>query len=1399
MQSPAGVPSITYCRIQQENQLGGGQGDLIQDGNSVIVLQPGQPSARYDVSHVIERNLSDEESCEVAFGHLSGGGLGAILNPVAAFVNDCVNVVVVVSGSRQTKKWSYLKRVLLPFLANEILANLDVKSREISPMMGSFRAQLAVSACEIQDEIISDLLRPANRNLTLTTTLEEGIVIQSLHREKILDEATLRKLLFDACDNRSVHALPVGGSIDTSSAIFEFRLHQSEIAFGNGNNPMSNQLGQGQGQQRESFSRFLVVDLPACDPLCTSQIMSGSQQPHAQPVLAPSLLTASSSSLYKSLFTFTEVLQQLGNVHRAQLAPFRGSKLTHVLSELLGGNALVMGLGLVVTGEASISRVCLDILQLLGNAMHFPLAAREQSDVLRGLLSKYRALLRHSQDNASEKDAHRDSILQETMQKDQDIQSLKRELAQKVLERDQLNELVSLLRSKHETLLQEKQEQSEKLIQSEEDNLALAQTLVQLQLALATQQEKYEGIVHDLDKDKLVLQGEKQNLHEKLMAKITEHEASEAEIRRLTEALQSKNTECTEFAVSLQDAIVKLQALEHKQVELSAEVLSQVNRADTLQAQYDRTLQEKDIFQQHNEQLEQEKVLWQVEEKKLLEKVVEKDEELLSLQRKLLQLRQEEATLAQEKELQSKQATQKSKELQVHKVLDTMHSLVDEKKEKLQAQKLQQAQTQCQRLSADLLAMQTMYGKVDNEMKHLLKRLRQTLADKLLLSSGSSADTNNVSYHNGNSSNNGDKAAGDVAASNSSNASDLIDRNLETALQELLRIHEQRERFLQQQLQRHSAAKDIAIRAYRQLFDQYRDFIEQLDGLTVQLVQVQKDWISACQQLSSASSSTSAAHPERSKGRGNHHKLVREHSLASQHKHKPPNSSGNNPEFGGLGNSESTSSLASDPASAAAATADAAAAMALAQLSESLTRAQQLLSEQFHFLASNTPPNLHQLPVYSASRQSTTYTPRLINNNRNAESEVGTVVPEAAEIENNEEEEEEAVEESEQTQVMRQTGILLTAYQRKLQESERRTAVFQQQNINLQEQVRVLLARLQQQQISQTQPGGHSSSTSETASGSGASETLQSPNHPLSSSPTTSAAVTANHARENEQYLEQHKELIESLVSEVRHLRRQLLDSQQKQKQSSLHSQSLENKTESKEERNVEDIGGAHVSQNESHSNSREQLVQEDLLLHSAFALLSTPHSGEGIGGGEERDTVGNGASSPPPQSASSSRSRSSRVSLLSARGKSIEVAATTNHNVLTAETLRASSPPAGASSVAAPLLPHPPLSDPLPEATSINPPISTAATTSVSMQRLQVALQAAETRNSVLSTRATQLEEELSSYQQYMKNVLPQYQRKLLLLQQQQQQQQQQQMQVPQGKSIAAVGSSDVKFPPIK
>lgn len=1393
MQSPAGVPSITYCRIQQENQLGGGQGDLIQDGNSVIVLQPGQPSARYDVSHVIERNLSDEESCEVAFGHLSGGGLGAILNPVAAFVNDCVNVVVVVSGSRQTKKWSYLKRVLLPFLANEILANLDVKNREISPMMGSFRAQLAVSACEIQDEIISDLLRPANRNLTLTTTLEEGIVIQSLHREKILDEATLRKLLFDACDNRSVHALPVGGSIDTSSAIFEFRLHQSEIAFGNGNNPMSNQLGQGQGQgqQRESFSRFLVVDLPACDPLCTSQIMSGSQQPHAQSVLAPSFLTASSSSLYKSLFTFTEVLQQLGNVHRAQLAPFRGSKLTHVLSELLGGNALVMGLGLVVTGEASISRVCLDILQLLGNAMHFPLAAREQSDVLRGLLSKYRALLRHSQDNASEKDAHRDSILQETMQKDQDIQSLKRELAQKVLERDQLNELVSLLRSKHETLLQEKQEQSEKLVQSEEDNLALAQTLVQLQLALATQQEKYEGIVHDLDKDKLVLQGEKQNLHEKLMAKITEHEESEAEIQRLTEALQSKNTECSELTTSLQDAIVKLQALEHKQVELSAEVLSQLNRADTLQAQYDRTLQEKDILQQHNEQLEQEKVLWQVEEKKLLEKVVEKDEELLSLQRKLLQLRQEEATLAQEKELQSKQATQNSKELQVHKVLDTMHSLVDEKKEKLQAQKLQQAQTQCQRLSADLLAMQTMYGKVDNEMKHLLKRLRQTLADKLLLSSGSSVNTNNVSYHNGKSSNNGDKAEGDEAASNSSNASDLIGRDLETALQELLRIHEQRERFLQQQLQRHSAAKDIAIRAYRQLFDQYRGFIEQLDGLTVQLVQVQKDWISACQQLSSA------AHPEKSKGRGSHHKFVREHSLASQHKHKPPNSSGNNPEFGGLGNSESTSSLASDPASAAAATADTAAAMALAQLSESLTRAQQLLSEQFHFLASNTPPNLHQLPAYSASRQSTTYTPRLINNNRNAESEEGTVVPEATEIENNDEEEEEAVEESEQTQVMRQTGILLTAYQRKLQESERRTAIFQQQNINMQEQVRVLLARLQQQQISQSQPSGHSSSTSETASGSGASETPQSPNHPLSSSPTTSAAVTANHAKENEQYLEQHKELIESLVSEVRHLRRQLLDSQQKQKQFSLHSQSLENKTESKEERNVEDIGGAHVSQNESYSNSREHLVQEDLLLPSAFALLSTPHSVGGIGGGEECDAVGNGASSPPPQSASSSRSRSSRVSLLSARGKSIEVAATTNHNVVTAETLRASSLPARASSVAAPLLPHPPLSDPLPEATSINPPISTAATASVSMQRLQVALQAAETRNSVLSTRATQLEEELSSYQQYMKNVLPQYQRKLLLLQQQQQQQQQ--MQVPQGKSIVAVGSSDVKFPPIK
>lgn len=61
-------------------------------------------------------------------------------------------------------------------------------------------------------------------------------------------------------------------------------------------------------------------------------------------------------TLHKSLITLNEVLKKLSTPTKAAVAPFRASKLTHYLNELLGGNAIVVGLGILASGEPAVSR-----------------------------------------------------------------------------------------------------------------------------------------------------------------------------------------------------------------------------------------------------------------------------------------------------------------------------------------------------------------------------------------------------------------------------------------------------------------------------------------------------------------------------------------------------------------------------------------------------------------------------------------------------------------------------------------------------------------------------------------------------------------------------------------------------------------------------------------------------------------------------------------------------------------------------------------------------------------------------------------------------------------------------------------------------------------------------------
>jgi len=59
---------------------------------------------------------------------------------------------------------------------------------------------------------------------------------------------------------------------------------------------------------------------------------------------------------------------------------------------LLGGNAIVTAIALLAQGEAAVSRKTLELVEALGQTVHYPIGAREVSDATRGLVRKYRTM-----------------------------------------------------------------------------------------------------------------------------------------------------------------------------------------------------------------------------------------------------------------------------------------------------------------------------------------------------------------------------------------------------------------------------------------------------------------------------------------------------------------------------------------------------------------------------------------------------------------------------------------------------------------------------------------------------------------------------------------------------------------------------------------------------------------------------------------------------------------------------------------------------------------------------------------------------------------------------------------------------------------------------------------------
>ena len=432
--------------------------------------------------------------------------------------------------------------------------------------------------------MITDLLRPSNRGLGVSISAEDGVMISGIHKEQIANERELNEALVGSSENRASHTLPPGASLETSTAVWEIELRQSEHDEG--------------GVPKTCYSRIVVVDVP-----CVDVLVAG----------GTNIRNMESPTLHKSLLIFTDVCKRLSNPSRAALAPFRSSKLTHYLSEMLGGNSIVVGLGVITNGEPAVSRKTLEVVGSLNNAIHFPVGGRELTEVLQGLLTKYRSLILQLQDEIQNGAPIGEKAPDITMEK---VNKLQADMATSVLERNtaiedraKIFEMMEMLKSKYNTILSEKKAQSQELIKSEEDKLSIARALVELKLEYSQLQEETEKEKFSSLSELVAARNAVVDLDAQILLARTESMTHQENSQELDKALKETQKELSATNASLLEVRDNLRKEEDKNVELGSELLTLVNqkaviqqKCDELQTQVDKLNVRLSVFDSQDEE-----------------------------------------------------------------------------------------------------------------------------------------------------------------------------------------------------------------------------------------------------------------------------------------------------------------------------------------------------------------------------------------------------------------------------------------------------------------------------------------------------------------------------------------------------------------------------------------------------------------------------------------------------------------------------------------------------------------------------------------------------------------------------------------------------------------------------
>ncbi|XP_015572973.1 kinesin-like protein NACK2 isoform X2 [Ricinus communis] len=295
---------------------------------------------------------------------------------------------------------------------------------------------LKISALEIYNETVIDLLNRESGSLRLLDDPEKGTTVEKLVEEVVRDSQHLRHLIGICEAQRQVGETALNDKSSRSHQIIRLTIESS--------------LRENSGRVKSFLASLNLVDL------------AGSER--ASQTNADGTRLKEGSHINRSLLTLTTVIRKLSGGKRSGHIPYRDSKLTRILQHSLGGNART---AIICTISPALSHV-----EQTRNTLSFATSAKEVTNNAQvNMVVADKSLVKHLQKEVARLEAELRSpepssscLKSILMEKDLKIEQMEREMKELKRQRDLAQSQLEQERTVHKQLKGQNQGPSSQVV-----------------------------------------------------------------------------------------------------------------------------------------------------------------------------------------------------------------------------------------------------------------------------------------------------------------------------------------------------------------------------------------------------------------------------------------------------------------------------------------------------------------------------------------------------------------------------------------------------------------------------------------------------------------------------------------------------------------------------------------------------------------------------------------------------------------------------------------------------------------------------------------------------------------------------------------------------------------------